>query len=275
MTNDIMIPDIDTTDIKWADIVDRMTDVILTDNTDTPENVIRAAELTLAGFPKHEIAKKLSVSVRTVRNWFKKYPMVSFAIAEARKDLSLWRMQLLEKQLLLAMDKSQEVLTLDPKKTDDINVKLVGVQAQHARYIMSLFFGNKLDVNVHITHDTPTLKASQEALDYLLARIEAEENTIEGVVRIIDEKDDKSGPILDEEGNPHHGELGVLDIEDGKMLCHVCGNRYERLDIHIRTKEDMSDETYETLFMLPSGIIKDTVNAELDRREAEKDRASD
>jgi hypothetical protein len=268
MDKDIVkYPDIDSA--TWQDAINQLTETLI--DSDVPERVVKIAEMLVAGFPMYKIAKKIGVKTSTVKSYIKKYPAMASAVARARSDLSLWRMAQMEQQFVQALETSEEVFTAD----DSTNAKLLGIKAQHARYVLSLFFGNKLDINIKISDETPLLKASKSALDYVVdaAKEYENEDTIEATVRII-EDGSTNGPLLDEEGNPNHGVLGELDVSEEGIMCHVCGVRFERLDIHIRVKEKLSSEMYETIFMLSPGTIADTIKGinEYDNPENEEDR---
>lgn len=250
----------DIPDNQWQAIIDDLT-LTLTEH-DTPDKIVQAAEMIVTGMPLYKIAKRLNVSTKTVRSWLTKYPYMALAVSQARKDMTRWRMSQIEQQFFDAAQVSAEVLTANAQTSEDddtpvINAKLLGIKAQHARYILSLFFGSKLDVNIQISEESPTLKASQSALDYITEKLKSQgesDEPIEATVRVID-SNEGHGPLLDSEGKPHHGELNKLDINREGVLCHVCGQRFERLDIHMRVKEGLSTELYETIFVLAPGSI--------------------
>lgn len=283
MTKDIIkYPDID--DITWQSVIDSLT-TNLTKNPDIDEKIVMAAEMILSGFPLYKIAKQLNVSTDTVKGWLLNYPEITYAIGQARRDLTKWRLEQLEQQFLLAVNKSYEILTTDSYIYEDDdgvlvtatpNTKLLAVQAQHARYILNLFADrSNFNINIQVTETAPTLKAKQDALDYITGQLKKqEEEPIEATVRVIS-NDTRQGPLLDEDGNSLFGKLGELDHDKNEgTLCHVCGNRFNRLDIHIRVKENMSNEMYETIYMLPPGslteIIKQGEEEESDQRDRRK-----
>jgi len=264
----------------WVSIVDELYETLGRADA-MPDKVVGAAEMMVAGFPLYKIAKELDVPTKTVRSWLVTYPELAKAVAIARQDMGKWRMHMLESQFLQALQKSEEVLTLSAKNVasseedlvkETVNAKLLGIQMQQARFIISLFVGNKFDLNVTIREDLPTLKATQNALEYIASQIRTqdEEEPIDAVVRVID-VESPGGTLLDENGNPFHGVLGKLDITDEGTLCHICGKRFQRLDIHVRVKERLSNEDYETIFMLPPGAMKDEVVEREDGQQETRD----
>lgn len=255
-------------DFEWKEIINSLTDQLT--EKELPEDIIVAAEMLVSGFPTYEIAKHLGVKTAKVKSWLFKYPEMTRAIAMARKDLSHYRLQKLEPMFFHALEKIKEVLTAESYIEEDEegnvilgtpNAKLLGVQAQMARYVISLFMGNKSDININIKDERPLLKTNEGGFDYLAQKLielrdGQEEEPIEAEVRVIDPKEER-GPILDEKGNPMFGELGKLDQNEKGTLCHVCGKRFKRLDIHIRVKEGLSNEMYETIFMLAPGSLRE------------------
>lgn len=269
MTNDIIkYPDVKN-DVVWTSIIEQLYET-LSAIDGMPDKVISAAEMMVANWPIYKIAKELDVSTKTVRGWLTQYPQLAMAVADARQDMGKWRMEQLEQQFLLALKKSEEILTTsvvnaqsseEDTVKETVNAKLLGIQAQHSRYLIDLFVGNKFDLNINIREDTPVLKATQSALDYIITKLkqsEPDDEPIEGIVRVIDPHE-KEGPVLEPDGKPRYGEFGKIDVNEEGMLCHICGKRYARLDIHIRTREGYSNESYETLFMLAPGAIKDII----------------
>lgn len=276
MTNDIMkYPDNDTA--TWQTVIDNLT-LTLTEG-DTPDKIISMAEMLVSGWPMYKIAKELGVSTKTARSWLVKYPEVTQAVAVARKQVSIWRMQQMEKQFVTAVKKSAEVLevaaTYDPQEDVPervVNSKLLGIQAQHARWVLDLFLGNKFkDININIIEQNPTLKATKDALNYITEQLgsQGDDDIIEGTVRVVDEAN-AQGPLLDENGDPYYGALGILDSNDDGMLCHICGQRFKRLDIHLRVKEGVSADMYEVMFMLDAGTIRDAMRED-DKSEEDRE----
>jgi hypothetical protein len=263
MTNEIVkYPEIDA--VTWQETINTLTETLV--ESDMPNKIVEMAEMLVAGYPTYKIADKLGVKRQTVKNYMTKYPDMTRAVALARKDLSLWRMSQMEQQFLEALKTSADVFSAN----EDVNAKLLGIKAQHARYVLSLFFGNKLDINIKISEETPLFKARQSALDYVVDTAkDYEDDAIETTIRIIEEE--PKGPLLDEEGNPNHGELGVLEKNKEGILCHVCGKRFERLDIHIRIKEKLSSEMYETIFMLAPGTISEVIKGIDEQTEEDRD----
>ncbi len=272
--NDLIVPDLPEDD-DWQEIVNRLVDTLGSDK-DIPDKVVLAAEMMVAGLPTYKIAKKLGLSTNTVKGWLTRYPLMSLAVANARKDVQRWRLSLLEQQFVSAVMKSGEVLEARPEPVTDSygeividddgnpvmldpNAKLLGVQAQHARFLISMFMGNKIDVNVNIRDESPVIKAKADALDYIAQRIGdlVENREPRETIVIVQDPKKESGPLLTEDDKPNFGQLGVLDISEEGILCHICGKRFAQLDIHIRTKHSLSNDMYETVFMIPPGGLKD------------------
>jgi len=232
-------------------------------------------ELLVSGWPTYKIARQLNVKTRTVKSWLTRYPEMSRAVALAKQDSQKWRLEQLEQQFISAIAKSAEVLAAESvvvldndgnPMLDDFgnvltiepNAKLLGVQAQHARFIISLFMDKKIDVNLTIRDETPLVQAKADALDYLakqLAELHLQGEPRETVVIVKDFKKE-DGPLLSEDDEPRYGVLGVLDHGPDGFLCHICGERFVQLEIHIRTKHGISNDMYETTFMLAPGALR-------------------
>ncbi len=246
-------------DPEWKEIVDKIVNQL--DNTDLPEQVVEATELLLAGWPTYKAAKKLGIQPKMIRTWLNTYSAMAMAVANGRKLLSKWRMAKLEQQFVQAMEKSEEILDLDLEDRA-VNAKLVGTVAQHARFIISLFAGQKIDVNVKVEEGDQTLKAKEDALAFIadqLAKQRLGETPVEGVYRVVDvtPEEAKNRPLLDENGNPLYGQLGILDTNDEGTLCHACGERFKFVSIHIGSMHHLDVKNYEIIFMLPLGCIKE------------------
>lgn len=269
MSSDIVpvrLPD-EIADKEWNVVVDSIVRELAW--PDIPEKVIRATELLLTGHPVYIVAKKLGVKTDTVRLWLSQYPTMAMAVANGRALLSKWRMSKLEQQFLTAVDRSNEILdvsltgTIDDGGAEpvDVDPKVMATIAQHARYIIGLFAGQKIDVQVtHELGDT-VLEASQGALEYIAQRIaekrdRSDVEPIEAVVRVIDPRLDNSAPLLQSNGTTHFGELGVLDRNDSGTLCHICGDRFKSFAKHLRDRHTMSAAEYELTYMLDEGEVR-------------------
>ncbi len=252
MSNKLMVPG--TPDESWRDLVEKLVEE-LTD--DIPEKVIRATELLLSGYPAGKAAKEIGVSVDTVKSWIRKYPTVAHVLAEGRRYLQLWRMAQLEQQFVKALDASEEILDIDITDTG-VNAKLAGIKAQHARYIIGLFAGQQVDLNVKGTASDPVLKAKADALDYLAERLAQRKQDDEPITvsyHVVDERSAKAKPLLNAEGDPAFGQLGVLDVSKEGALCHICGNRQKLMGVHISRDHSMKVRDYEGIFLLDEGSI--------------------
>lgn len=258
-----VIDDAFAPDARWNQIVTTILDSY--DET-VPDNALKAAELLMNGFTTRQTADRLNVTQQSVMGWMKRYPKLAILVAQGRELLSRWRLGQLEQQFYDAVAISRNILSLplsgkwknpETGEFEDVNAKLLGIQAQHARFIISLFTNQQIDVVVKLDENTQEIfKAQQSALDYIaeqVSTIREEDEPIEATYRLID-PDDK-GPLVDEDGNPHHGELGSVNVDVSGILCHICGNRFSQLGIHIRTKHRISIENYELTFMLTSGSV--------------------
>lgn len=249
-------------DVEWASIVDSIVEDLL--DMDIPEKVIRATELMVCGWPIHKIAKELRVKPSEVKGWLSKYPKMAMAVANGRKLLSAWRMNSMEQQFAMAVEKSSEILSLDLQDSE-ANAKLVSAVGLHARYILGLFVGKEIDINVRLRGEDQTLKAKEDALDYLASGIAARQNEdapIEAVFTIVDESKSSETPLLDHNGNPAFGEIGTMDVNDQGMLCHICGERTWHAVLHINQTHKMKLKDYEAVFMLSRGALKTVVKPE-------------
>jgi hypothetical protein len=242
------------TDPEWQQIVEQIVEQL---GDQLPDNVVEATECLLAGWPVYKISKKISVPTKTIRGWLELYPAMALAVAKGRKLLTMWRMSKLEQQFVQAVEKSEEVLDLDLSDRE-VNAKLVGTVAQHARFIIGLFVGQKMDINVTVEEGGETLKAKKDALSYLAAQMMDQRNSgepIEGVYRVVNAAV-PSVPLLNEKGEPAFGALGVLDTDDQRRaLCHICGTYTSAMTLHINTTHHMKIREYEIMYMLPAGAI--------------------
>lgn len=259
-------------DISWQEIINDLVDQIAgEDVNDIPENVISATELLLTGMPYYKVAQKLGVTTATVKNWVKKYPPMALVLQKGRPLLAKWRIAKLEQQYLMAIQKSQEILEMDLYGSDSSddenfptpNAKLTGVVAQQARFIIDQFTKVNNEISLKSDGESMTLSASGEALDYLARKLSENrdrEEPIESTYRVIDDKNtsEKLIPILDEHGEPFHGEMGKLNFDDnGRIQCHICGNYYKSLTTHLYGKHEVPPDVYELTFMIEEGAISD------------------
>lgn len=271
---ELTVPDIKD-DPEWYDIVNALVDTLV-EGGGVPDNVIEAAELMVSGWPTYKIARHLGVKTTTVKGWLTKYPTMAHAVATARQNVQKWRLNQLEQQFITAVQKSAEVLSAEerlfldadgnPLLDEDGNIirdvpnaKLLGVQAQHARYILGLFLGGKIDINVNVRDETPVMRARADALDYVVRKLA--DAQIKGEPRetvvIVQPPDKESGPLVNENDEPRFGKMGVIDVNEDGAQCHICGKRFERsnLGIHVRTKHGISNDLYEVEFMLSPGEL--------------------
>jgi hypothetical protein len=242
-------------DVEWASIVDSIVDDLMDD--DIPDKVIRATELMVCGWPIYKIAKELGAKPSEVKGWLSKYPRMAMAVSNGRKLLTAWRMNTMEQQFAMAVEKSGEILGLS-LRDDTVDPKLVSAVGLHARYILGLFAGKEIDVNIHMRGEDQTLKAKEDALEYLASSIAAkreEEEPIEGVF-VVEEISKEDAPLLDHEGNSAFGVVGTADVNEDGLLCHICGDRTWAPGMHVISKHKMKSHEYETVFMLPMGTLK-------------------
>jgi hypothetical protein len=222
----------DTNDPEWSEIVDKLIDEM---GEELPDKVIEATELLLSGYSTHQAARKIGSSPRTIRQWLEKYPTMAMAVRNGRQLLTKWRLSKLEQQFVLAADKSREILELSMRDSD-VNAKLVGVVGQHARFILSMFMGQKIDIDIQVT-ETPQLKARNDALAYLAQQMASmggkRENVIEASYTVVTPEKTTGQPLLDERGDPFFGKLGELDRNTDGVLCHICGQRSKHPIQHI------------------------------------------
>jgi hypothetical protein len=250
-------------DADWSEIVTKLVNEL--NENDLPDKVVQATEMLLAGYPTHKVAKKLGTTTETVRRWISTYPTMAAVVVQGKDLLSKWRMAKLEQQFLSAVERSQEILELPlngvDKDDNRVDPKILTVVAAQARYVIGLFAGQKVDVEVRHELGQTVLKARQDALDYLAERLleqqaNAQGEPIETTFRVIDAKLDANGPLLDEEGDPPFGAMGKLDTNEDGVQCHVCGKRLKYLGSHILSVHGMGTQEYENLYMLEPGAVK-------------------
>lgn len=253
-----------TPDARWSEIVSA---ILREYNDELPDKALIAAELLMNGFTMREVSDKLSVTQQTIRQWLVRYPKLAVVVAHGRELLSRWRLGQLEQQFYDAVELSKAILSVtlsgewtnpETGELEKVNSKTLGIQAQHARFLISLFTNQRIDVVVKLDEGTAELfKARQSALDYIADQITSMRDTdepIEATYRLVDPKEE-SGPLLDSDGNPFHGTIGEMTVTESGVLCHVCGDSFPQLAIHIRTKHRLSIDNYEMTFMLTSGSV--------------------
>ena len=258
---------------EWQVIINNLIEKL--EEEELPDKVITVANYLICGWPLNEIKKRTGTDPRTIKRWLKKYPSLTMSIAIGQKELRKWRFARLEQQFLSAIEVSQKVLDAegggywetdeDGEETEYIettSTKLLALQATHARFIIGLFAGQQFKLEVETPEqDKPLLHAETDALDYIAAQISerldhAKSEPLEMTLRVIDEDTGVMGPLVDEKGDPYHGELGILDRNDDGILCHICGKRAKGFHFHIGGAHHMSIEDYELTFMLEQGTVK-------------------
>lgn len=253
---------------EWHEIVDRIVDEL--NEEDIPDDVIKAAEYLMCGWPTYKVAQRLKKQTNTIRGYLSRYPQVAVAVHYGQRELQRWRLSQLERQFISAVEASQDILDLgtphrDPVTSlEGVDPKVLALKAQQARFIISLFAGQKLDLQVRSPEDEkPALKAQQDALDYIADKVSGRLESIEAVpekrtttYRVVDAKDRKSGPMLDEHGDPMHGTLGAFDSNEDGTLCHVCGDRVSKIRIHVTSGHKLTDREYEMVFMFEKDALK-------------------
>ncbi len=256
---------------SWQEITNALVERL--EKEELPEKVVKATEYLVCGWPMYKIAERIGSKGSTIRTWLKKYPAMALAVAEGQKALHLWRLSQLEQQFLLAMEISQELFDAEPGRfvenfeegEEDIwiptNHKLLAAKATHARFIIGLFAGQKLKIDIKTPEEErPPLKAGVDALDYLIDGISKRIDNhraepIEKVIRVIDNKSTDDKPIIDAKGNPFYGILGELDTDEEGSLCHICGKRALHIRQHIGGAHRIPPFDYEVTFMLDEGAL--------------------
>ena len=231
-----------------TELIDRLFDEV-DGADDLPAHVVRATELMLFGVPIRRVAKEVGVSVSQVRKWLKDYPQMGAIIARGKEAADELRRQQLELLFQKAIEFSEYLLDLDARDTEDLNVKLLGIQAQHARHFLSIFAPKKDEVSVLDRQGTgkPLLIADESALDYIAQAVAGAINSdIPVRYEVVDGEFVET--YLDENGQPPHGEIGVLLMDEkGRKMCHVCGNYYKNLEAHIHTHR-LNADTYGKIY---------------------------
>jgi hypothetical protein len=241
-------------DPEWNEIVEKLVEEL---GDELPDKVIEATELLISGYSTYQAAKHLNTNVKTLRTWLEKYPTMALAVRNGRALLQKWRLSKLEQQFILAADKSKEILEAD-LSSKDINPRLAGVVAQHARFVMSMFMGQKVDIEIKVT-ETPQVKARNDALDYLAQQMKQigahPDSVIEGSYTVVEPEKQSGTPLLKENGDSLFGQLGVINVNDEGVLCHICGARAFYPTKHIAAHK-ISLVDYCTVFMLNPNDLK-------------------
>lgn len=250
-------------DVQWREIIDKIVDEI--GETELPDDVVRCTELLISGYPTYKAAKTLGVSQQTVRRWLEKYPAMAMAVKHGRELMTTWRMSKLEQQFLVAVEKSEEILDTDLSDSQQ-NAKLIAAVAQQARFIISLFAGQKSDINITMSGEGQLLKTQTDALDYLAEKLQSQRasgEVVEASYRIVDVAESpERQPLLDENGNPPFGTIGELDANQDGILCHVCGERLKNIKAHAASVHKLNWKEYSAVYMLPRGALESIVHGE-------------
>ena len=221
---------------EWHEIIDHLVDELT--EGDFPDDVIKAAEYLICGWPTYKVAERLGKQTNTIRGYLSRYPQVAVAVHYGQRELQRWRLAQLERQFISAVEASQDILDLGTphrqvENLDGVDPKILA------------------------------LKAQQAPLDYIADKVSTRLESIEAfperqttTYRIIDAKDRKSGPMLDENGDPMHGTLGEFDTNEEGTLCHVCGDRYSKIRLHVTKGHKLTDREYEMVFMFEKDALK-------------------
>ena len=241
-------------DPEWLEIVEKLVEEM---GDELPDKVIEATELLLCGWTTYQAARKVGTSAKTIKSWLEKYPSMALAVSNGRQFLTKWRMSKLEQQFILAAGKSKEILELDLRDRE-VQSRLVGVVGQHARFILSMFMGQKVDIEVTV-NETPQMKARNDALDYIASQMSAlgtkPANVIDASYTVVDPAKEKLPQLLNAKGDPFYGKLGELDINEAGMLCHICGQRTRSVLPHLASHR-ISTNDYGLVFMIPKDLLK-------------------
>lgn len=245
MSKELIVPDIDIDELammSWRDVADLLWEQVDSGEEALPEQVMEAIELILSGEPRYKVAKKLGVSSRTIKNWLEKYPIARRVLSTGYQFISRWRMAKIESQFLDAVETSQKVLRAD-QNDEELNVKLLGIQAQHARFIIDKMLNpnTQLIFNINTKEDDGVYKAKKDALDYLAS------STVEA--EFVERRDE----IKDA---PPFGHYGVITTEGTDAMCHICGKFSATLKRHIEEAHGIEAADYEIDFKLPYGTLE-------------------
>lgn len=251
-----------STDVRWAAVLDEIMEIVEDVDSTDRSKIKDATVYLMSGLAVYETAQRVGTSRDTVRAWLRKYPIMAHAIKMGRGLLDEYRVTKLAQQFDDAIAVSQNILTLNPSD-EDVNVKALGIQALHARWVIDMFLKNRVEVNIKADEDTmATFRATTQALNLIADLIEddKEDNIIDVNYRIITE-DKETAPIVNEKGEPFYGEMGVLDVDDeNRVLCHICGERIKGIKLHVYGQHDMTPQKYELAFMLSDGELKEVDN---------------
>lgn len=253
-------------DETWAELAEKIAEQLSAE--ELPDAAVKAAEMLLVGIPPYKVAKTLGVKTETIRRWISTYPALAKVIADGKTMMSTWRMARLEQQFLTAVDRSEEILSinLDGTYIDEngeerrVNPKVLPVVAAQARYIIGLFAGQQSQVTVKHEMGDTVLKARNDALEYIATKLAeqragADDEPIEATYRVIDPRADTVGPLLDSDGSAPFGEIGIMDTNENGHMCHICGKRYKDLSRHVLDQHIMTTDEYEQLYMLEPGAL--------------------
>ena len=255
---------------SWLELMESLANEV-DNNVADREKIVEAAELLLLNYPLREVASILSVTQGTVKRWIRETPSLARVIAEKKVLVSRWRLEQLDRQMLLALKKSAEILSLDAQEKIEYdedgnelpsekrtNVKLLGIQAQQSRYVIDTFMKNHPEVDVEQRGKAVTLSMDGEAMGTLV-NILSDVGKKHGPTEIVYEvssNTQNAQPLLDENGNPLFGEFMQLDMHSDGITCHICGKHFKHLITHVRTRHAVMEEDYCSIFMVDIDSIR-------------------
>lgn len=248
------------------------------------EDQLRALPMLAFGMTASRVAKLVNVSPTTIRNWKATDQTFRRALQEFAGKANIYHLAMLNQAASIAWDRVFEILQDEYDVEDKVGRNN---QANMAKFIIG-------ELDVMNSQDEPEeseteleLHVSEKSVDLIAKRVQElndgkDDTEIETEYEVEQEQDDdprtmhnsmSAAEALDGENfdaeikeinnpeatiYPKHPltEYGKIDTkEDGHYFrCHMCGNWYVDLVVHMRTGHNMSPVRYRKIFKIPDNI---------------------
>lgn len=242
--------------ISWDDVINGI------DTDQLSQKDVEALSLMLTGYSITEAANMAGMSPSTLRRHVKENPIIQNALTEKKKMMLALMMNKFQKQMMRALEVSNDFLLDDPADSDlgKSQTSIYLKKITHAEWVINTFMklmnSNPLEgLNIRSEGgDVLVLNVDGEsALDYLAKGINKRSPQLVKDQSVAEPVANE--PLLDDRGLPPYGSFGNWSYsEEGKILCHVCGNYFgskQALIGHIGThnvNKDMYAEVYNVLW---------------------------
>lgn len=211
MTNEIQTQEENVANISWDDIINGI------DTEQLSEKDVEALSYMLTGYSVVESANMAGMSPSTLRRHIKENPIIQNALTEKKKLMLALMLNKFQKQMLRALDVSNQFLLDDPEDSTlgKSQTSILLKKITHAEWVINTFMklmsSNPLEgLNIHNDGDGNVVVMNVEgvsALDYLKKGLEGSSSK-----KIVQDKREYESianePLLDDRGLPPYGSFG-------------------------------------------------------------------